>query len=247
MASGLLLQRPPSQVARRSARIQTAKPRQVPRKKPEAGFTASLLRKREMAGTDCRLKRRLCRNRKRIAAWKTFFFSYCRAASVRWWRASRSCCDNCWACPDVRWACPDVPGEPGSSTTRGNRYRLPFFEVIHKGRSRALRGLSRNSNKKPGLATGLLSQSVKPFQAASSATAASSPSASTSASSVSPSASVASALAARALGELALDFLDRLGLRRMLDNSDFARHWRRRVTPATYQSFEPFPRLLAPV
>jgi len=77
-------QRPPSlpttssclpQVERRPARIETVKPRQVPWEKPEAGFTADLLRRREMAGTDCRLKRRLCR--KRIAVWKTFFFSSC--------------------------------------------------------------------------------------------------------------------------------------------------------------------------
>jgi hypothetical protein len=53
-----------------------------------------------MAGTDFRLKRRL--SSKGVAAWKTFFFSSCRAASARSWRASRCCCGHWSACPDVR-------------------------------------------------------------------------------------------------------------------------------------------------
>jgi hypothetical protein len=43
--------------------------------------------------------------RKRMTAWKTFFFSYCRAAPACSSRASRSCCGH-W------WAYPDAPGEP---------------------------------------------------------------------------------------------------------------------------------------
>ena len=48
-----------------------------------------------------------------IAAWKTFFFSYCRAVAARWSRASRSCC-GLW------WACPDVPGGTRLASTRAD-------------------------------------------------------------------------------------------------------------------------------
>src|SRR6266516_5897402 len=97
------------------------KPRQVPSENRSRLYDKSAPQTR-MAGTDCRLKRRL--SRKGIAAWKTFFFSYCRAASARWWPASLCCCGHCWACPDVL-------GESDSSPQGGNRYRAPFFEVTH--------------------------------------------------------------------------------------------------------------------
>src|SRR5439155_26072517 len=89
----------------RSCKDSTVKLRRVPQEKPKVSFTANLLRRPEIAGTDCRLKRRLCR--KRIAAWKTFSFSSWRPASVRWSRASRCCCGR-------RWVCPDVPAGTGA-------------------------------------------------------------------------------------------------------------------------------------
>ena len=69
------------QVERWPAQIQTGKPRQVPSENRDRLYDRPAPQTR-MAGTECGLKRRL--SRKGIAAWKIFFFLYCRAASARW-------------------------------------------------------------------------------------------------------------------------------------------------------------------
>ena len=107
------------QVERWPAPIQTGKPRQVPSENRNQLYGRPAPQTR-MAGTDCRLKRRL--SRKGIAAWKIFFFSYCRAASARWWPASRSCCGHCWPCTDVT-------GE-AARRHKGNNI-APRLEVTH--------------------------------------------------------------------------------------------------------------------
>ena len=83
------------------------------------------------------------------------------------------------------------------------------------------------TNKKPGLSTGLFDCWIaKAAYAASSATAASSPSASASSAvglTVGLGFGLGLGAAARALGELAFDFLDRFGFRHVLHDRDFAR------------------------
>ena len=94
------------------------------------------------------------------------------------------------------------------------------------GIRRTQRNDRSHDNKKPGLSTGLLIVAYRDAAyAASSATAASSPSTSASAIAFAVGLDFGLGLgaAARALGELAFDFLDRLGFRHVLHDGDFAR------------------------
>ena len=102
------------QVERWPAQIQTAGSRRVPPRNRKSARLYCKCTPQKMTGTDCGLKRRLPKE-KGIAAWKTFFSSYCRAVAARWSRASRSCCGHWWACPDV----------PGGTRLASTRRRYP--------------------------------------------------------------------------------------------------------------------------
>ena len=137
----------------------------------KSALTTSLLRKcgwlERIAGSN------VASPAKGMAAWKTFFFSSCRAASARWWRASRCCCGH-WS------ACRDVPGnpvrhhEPGSSprirfvTTRATD-RAPFFRsapsrVEAPARRRAFSRDRRPQTKSPVFRPGFYLNPSNPFR-----------------------------------------------------------------------------------
>ena len=114
-----------------------------------------------MAGTDFRLKRRL--SSKGVAAWKTFFFSSCRAASARSWRASRCCCGHWSACPDVRGN-PVRQHEPGSSPQEQEISRARSLKCPIEVEARRAAASPAPQTKNPAFPPGFYLNPSNPFR-----------------------------------------------------------------------------------